>query len=309
MHNIQGTFCAALTPINENYSINKVLFLKHCKNILTQGLDGLAIFGTTGEANSFSVNEKIEAINYLIENNIDPQKILPGTGLCSIQDTVLLSKHVTKLNVKAMLILPAFYYKNVSDNGVIDYYKKVVEEVGDNSAKYLLYNIPKISGVKVNINVIEKLIHLFPKNIVGMKDSDGDLSNMLKVIKSLDNFSLFSGSDSLALEVCKQGGAGAITAAANISGSLLSYIINNYKQETNIKNFYSFQDLLVQIRNTLFSHEPISALKAFLSVNEQDNAWNRILPPLNTISDPHNDKTVIALMELIKKMKEMLSNT
>ena len=127
MHKIHGTYCAALTPLNTDYSINKELFLEHCNSLLSEGLDGLAIFGTTGEGNSFNVNEKIEAVNYLIDNNIGADKLIPGTGLCSIRDTVVYSKEVAKLKVKAILVLPAFYYKNVSNEGIIEFYQRVIE--------------------------------------------------------------------------------------------------------------------------------------------------------------------------------------
>mgnify|MGYP001183872542 CR=1 FL=1 len=309
MHKLKGTYCAALTPIHDDYSINKKLFLEHCKNLLSQGLDGLGIFGTTGEANSFNLNEKIEAMHYLIDNGIKPDKIIPGTGQCSVTDTVLLSKEASKLKVKGVLVLPAFFYKNVQDDGIVEYYKQVVEGVEDHNLHYVIYNIPQVSGVKININILEKLIYLFPDNIIGMKDSSGDIDNMLQVIKSISNFSLFSGSDSLALKVCQYGGAGAITATSNISGKLLSYLINNFQNESNIENFQQLQDLQVQIRSTLFNHEPISALKAFLSVKNNDNNWNRITPPLNSIIEPQKDKTVIALTKLIKKMDQVLSNS
>ena len=309
MLKLRGTYCAALTPINEDYSINKKLFLKHCKNLLLQGLDGLGIFGTTGEANSFNVNEKIEAIHYLIDNGINPGKIIAGTGQCSVTDTILLSKEVSQLKVKGVLVLPAFFYKNVKDDGIVEYYKQVVEGVGDQNLHYVIYNIPQVSGIKINIGILERLINLFPNNIIGMKDSSGDLDNMLQVIKSISDFSLFSGSDSLALKVCQYGGAGAITATSNISGKLLSYLINNHENESNIENFQELQNLQVQIRSTLFNHEPISALKAFLSVNNNDENWNRITPPLHTIIEPQKDKTVIALIELIKKMEQLLSNS
>tara|TARA_B100000700_G_scaffold100479_1_gene113186 strand:+ start:181 stop:1110 length:930 start_codon:yes stop_codon:yes gene_type:complete len=309
MLKLRGTYCAALTPIHDDYSIDKKLFLAHCKNLLSEGLDGLAIFGTTGEANSFNVNEKIEAIHYLIDNGINPDKIIPGTGQCSVTDTVLLSKEVSQLKVKGILVLPAFFYKNVKDDGIVEYYKQIVEGVGDENLHYVLYNIPQVSGIKINISILERLINLFPNNIIGMKDSSGDLDNMLQVIKSISDFSLFSGSDSLALKVCQYGGAGAITATSNISGKLLSYLINNHENESNIENFQELQNLQVQIRSTLFNQEPISALKAFLSVNNNDENWNRITPPLNTIIEPQKDKTVIALIELIKKMEELLSNS
>tara|TARA_Y100000590_G_scaffold440197_1_gene565303 strand:+ start:1149 stop:2078 length:930 start_codon:yes stop_codon:yes gene_type:complete len=309
MHKINGTYCAVLTPINSDFSINKKLYLEHCNNLLTEGLDGIGIFGTTGEANSFNIEEKIEAINFLIDHNIDPGKIISGTGKCSIKDTVKLTKHAAKLRVKAVLVLPPFYYKNVEEEGVVEYFKKIIEEVGDNSLKYLLYNIPQISGISISTEIIEKLINLYPDNFVGMKDSSGDINKMLKIIKSFNNFSLFSGSDILAQEVCKQGGAGAITATSNISGKLISYIINNYNNESNINNFQEFQDLQVKIRNTLFSNEPISILKAFLSVKHNEASWNKVLPPLSAINNPKNNKIIIDLIELIKKMEDLLSHS
>ena len=252
------------------------------------------------------MNEKIEAVNYLIDNNISADKLIPGTGLCSIKDTVMYSKVNAKLKVKAGLGLPPFYYKNVSNEGVVEFYKRVVEEVGDSDLKYILYNIPQVSGVSIGIEVIEQLIKLFPNNVVGMKESSGNLDNMLRITKYFDNFSLFSGSDSLALKVCQRGGAGAITATSNISGKLLCYIINNYKKESEIKNFQLLQQLQEQIRKTLLLHEPISALKAFLSVTNNNENWNKVIPPLTEILHPKDHKTVMSLIALIKKMDESL---
>ncbi|SVC25898.1 uncharacterized protein METZ01_LOCUS278752, partial [marine metagenome] len=252
------------------------------------------------------VNEKIEAVNYLIDNNIGADKLIPGTGLCSIKDTVMYSKVNAKLKVKAILVLPAFYYKNVSNEGVVEFYKRVIGEVGDSDLKYILYNIPQVSGVSIGLEVIEQLIKLFPNNVVGMKESSGNLDNMLRITKYFNNFSLFSGSDSLALKVCQRGGAGAITACSNISGKLLNYIINNYKKESEIKNFQLLQQLQEQIRKTLLLHEPISALKAFLSVTNNNENWNKVNPPLIKILHPKDHKTVMSLIELIKKMDELL---
>jgi 4-hydroxy-tetrahydrodipicolinate synthase len=150
---------------------------------------------------------------------------------------------------------------------------------------------------------------MYPNNIVGMKDSGGDLDNMLKITKLFDNFSLFSGSDSLALKVCKRGGAGAITATSNISGKLLSFIINNNKEEHAIQNFQEFQILQENIRKVLFTHEPVSGLKAFMSVKQNNTAWNRVNPPLNRIDNPKSHKTVIGLIELLKKMDDLLGST
>lgn len=306
MHKIKGVFSAALTPINVDFSINLNLYLSHCQWLLKQNLSGLGIFGTTGEANAFNVDEKIHALEFLIDSNISANNLMPGTGQCSVTDTIKFTKKCSALKVRAVLVLPAFFYKGVSDEGVIDYYKRVIEEVGDEKLNYILYHIPQTTGVPITFDIIDNLIKLYPNNVVGMKDSSGDLENMLKVTKYFNEFSLFSGSDSLALKVCKHGGAGAITATSNISARLLSFIINNYKDESLIDNFQELQLLQEKIRQTLFTHEPVSALKAFLTVKTGKDEWNRVNPPLNKINNPEDHKTVISLIELIKKMDELL---
>ena len=306
MHKINGVFSAALTPINEDFSINLNLYLSHCHWLLKQNLTGLGVFGTTGEANSFNIEEKIQALEYLINNNISPNLLMPGTGQCSISDTVKFTKKCSALKVRAVLVLPAFFYKDVSEEGVVEYYKRVIEEVEDDDLQYILYNIPQMSGVPITFEVIERLTKLYPNNVVGMKDSSGNLDNMLKVTKFFSGFSLFSGHDSLALKVTKHGGAGAITATSNISGRLLSFIVKNFKNESSIENFRDLQLLQEKIRQTLTTHEPVSALKAFMSVKYNKIEWNRVNPPLTKISDPQNHKTVIGLIHLIKKMDELV---
>ncbi len=309
MYKISGTYCATLTPINSDYSINKKLLLEHCSNILSQNIDGIAIFGTTGEANSLSITEKLDAINYLIENKIDSRKLLPGTGLNSIKDTVYFTKAVAKINVRGVLVLPPFYYKNVNSEGLISYYTSVVEEVSETNLHYLLYHFPQMSSVSIDLNIIEKLLYKYPDNIVGIKDSSGDSDNMIKMIKIFKDFSVFSGSDSLALKAVKNGGAGAITAVSNISGKLLSFIINNWKEESSISNFFELQKLQEEIRSNVYHHQPISSLKAFISTRDNNPEWNRLLPPLTFLQDPSNNSTIINLQELIKKMNILLSST
>ena len=309
MYKISGTYCATLTPFNLDYSINKKLLLEHCNNLLSQNIDGIAIFGTTGEANSLSITEKLDAINYLIENTIDSRKLLPGTGLNSIKDTVYFTKAVAKMNVRGVLVLPPSYYKNVNSEGLISYYTRVVEEVSEANLHYLLYHFPQMSSVSIDLNIIEKLLYKYPDNIVGIKDSSGDSDNMIKMIKIFKDFSVFSGSDSLALKAVKNGGAGAITAVSNISGKLLSFIINNWKEESSISNFSELQKLQEGIRSNVFHHQPISSLKAFISTRDDNPEWNRLLPPLTFLQDPSNNSTIINLQVLIKKMNLLLSST
>ena len=308
MHNINGVYSAALTPINENLSINKKLYLEHCQYLMKQGHDGLAIFGTTGEANSFSIKEKCEAIDFLLSNNIDPQLLIPGTGSSSVEDAIQLTKFAEKHKTRAVLLQPPFYYKNVSDEGILNYFRKIIESVGSSDFHYLLYNIPQTTSVELNFNIIETLLKLYPNNIVGIKDSSGNTDSMLKTVKYFENLALFCGHDSLALHICKRGGAGAITAGTNISGKLLSFIINNKNKEKEIKGFNNYQTLLEQIRETITSEEPISVMKAYFSVIKDIPEWNNLMPPLKSLDQPSKNKTIIRLIELTTKMNELISS-
>ena len=308
MHKINGIYSAALTPINDDLSINKNLYLEHCQYLMKQGHDGLAIFGTTGEANSFSIKEKCEATDFLLSNNIDPQLLIPGTGSSSVEDAIQLTKFAEKHKTRAVLLQPPFYYKNVSDEGILNYFRKIIESVGSSDFHYLLYNIPQTTSVELNFNIIETLLKLYPNNIVGIKDSSGNTDSMLKTVKYFENLALFCGHDSLALHICKRGGAGAITAGTNISGKLLSFIINNKNKEKEIKGFNNFQTLLEQIRETITSEEPISVMKAYFSVINDIPEWNNLMPPLKSLDQPSKNKTIIRLIELTTKMNELISS-
>ena len=150
---------------------------------MKQGLDGLTLFGTNGEASSFSIEQKKETIQFLLDNRIDPKILMPGSGSSSLEDAIEMTKFCANIGTKAALVLPPYYFKNVSDEGVITYYRNVIEACGDNSFHFLLYNIPQHSGVTINFNIIENLIKLYPNNVIGLKDSTGNIDNMLKIIK------------------------------------------------------------------------------------------------------------------------------
>ena len=309
MHKINGIYSAALTPINDDLSINKNLYLEHCQYLMKQGHDGLAIFGTTGEANSFSIKEKCDAIDFLLSNNLDSNLLIPGTGSSSVEDAIQLTKFAEKNKSRAVLLSPPFYYKNVSDEGIINYFRKIIETVGSSDFHYLLYNIPQTTSVVLNFNIIETLIKLYPNNIVGIKDSSGNIDSMLKTVKYFQDLALFCGHDSLALKIYKRGGAGAITAGTNIAGRLLSFIINNSNKEKEIEDFNSYQALLEKIRETITLEEPISVMKAYFSIINKNPDWNKVMPPLKSLDNPSNNKTIIRLIELTNKMDELIPSS
>ena len=191
MHKISGVFSAALTPVKNDLSINKDLYLRHCQYLMRQGHDGLAIFGTTGEANSFSVQEKKDHLDFLVSNRIDPKILMPGTGSSSLNEAIDMTKHAASHKVRAVLLLPPFYYKNVTNEGVINYYRNIIERVGESDLQYILYHIPQNSYVSIDFKMIEILLKLYPNNVVGLKDSSGDSDRMMKVIKYFNDFAVF----------------------------------------------------------------------------------------------------------------------
>jgi len=309
MFKISGVYCAVITPLKNNLSINPDLHLRHCQSLMQKGLDGLVIFGTNGEASSFSVTQKIKSIEFLLENRIDASNLLIGTGSSSLEDAIELTKFSVKIGSKASLLIPPFYFKNVTDDGVIAYYRNVIEQTGDNNFKFLLYNIPQQSGVTINFNIIENLLKLYPNNVVGLKDSTGDMDNMLKTIKYFNDFAVFCGNGALALHTSRRGGAGAITGDANITAKLLSFIINNFRNEKQIENFENLQMLIEKIRNVLNSHEQISLLKAYYSVADNIDEWNNVMPPLKRIDNPSNNKQVTALLDLVGQIDTLVPSS
>ena len=309
MFKISGVYCAVITPLKNNLSINPDLHLRHCQSLMQKGLDGLVIFGTNGEASSFSVTQKIKSIEFLLENRIDANNLLIGTGSASMEDAIELTKFSVKIGAKASLIIPPFYFKNVADDGVIAYYRNVIEQTGDNNFKFLLYNIPQHSGVTINFNIIENLLKLYPNNVVGLKDSTGDMDNMLKTIKYFNDFAVFCGNGALALHTSRRGGAGAITGDANITAKLLSFIMHNFRNEKQIENFENLQILIEKIRNVLNSHEQISLLKAYYSVADNMDEWNNVMPPLKRIDNPSNNKQVTALLDLVGQIDTLVPSS
>ena len=307
MFKISGAYCAVLTPLNNNLSINNNLHLRHCQSLMQKGLDGLTIFGTNGEASSFSIKQKINSIEFLLENRIDASNLIIGSGSASLEDAIELTNFSVKIGAKASLLIPPFYFKGVTDDGVISYYRNVIEQTDDNKFKFLLYNIPQHSGVTINFNIIENLLKIYPNNVVGLKDSTGNMDNMLKTIKYFNDFAVFCGNGAMALHTAKRGGAGAITGDANITAKLLSFIIHNFKKEKEIDNFNDLQILIEKIRNVLSSHEQISLLKAYYSIADNIEEWNNVMPPLKRIDNPSNNKQVIALLDLVGQIDTLVT--
>ena len=196
----QGVLAAALTPLNEDLSPNISLMAEHCRWLMKNGCDGLAILGTTGEANSFSVEERISIIEGLIDMGVSGEKLLPGTGSCNIPETVKLTNLALNVGARGILMLPPFYYKSPSDEGLYAHFSEVIQRVSNEKLKIYLYHFPQMSATPFSYNLIEMLVRSYPKTVIGMKDSSGDIKNMVGAVKNFDNFCVLAGADDLFLK-------------------------------------------------------------------------------------------------------------
>src|SRR6266576_1975751 len=219
---IRGVLAPVVTPFKADLSPDRERFMRHCQWLLSQNC-GLAPFGTTSEANSMSTDERISLLEALIAAGIDPSRMMPGTGCCSITDTVELTAHAVKHGCAGVLMLPPFYYKDVSEEGLYRYFSEVVQRVGDARLKIYLYHIPRVAVVGITTGLVERLLAAYPNAIAGLKDSSGDWNNTKTFLDAFarDRFDVFVGSESFLLANMRNGGAGTISATANVNSAAI----------------------------------------------------------------------------------------
>ncbi len=278
----KGVFCAVVTAVKVDLSPDLDLMAKHCKWLLANGCDGLAILGTTGEANSFGLKERISIIEGLVERGIPGNVLMPGTGCCATIDTVNLTQAAIKAGAQGVLMLPPFYYKNMSDQGLFDAFAEVIEKIADPKLKIYLYHFPQMSGVPITYGLIEMLLKAYPDTVAGMKDSSGVFDNMVGAAEKFPDFAVFSGADDLMLPLLKRGGAGCITAAANVSSVLNGQVYNGWVAG---KNIDPAQEQLTAVRKAVSGYPLPPALKALTARNTGNDGWLNIRPPFVPLGD------------------------
>ncbi len=277
---LAGVFAPVLTPFDKTLKADAPLFVKFCGWVLSQGA-GLAVFGTNSEANSLTVGEKIELISLLVENELPVEKMMPGTGACALPDAVALCQAAAKAKTAATLMLPPFYYKGVSDDGLFAFYAETIERVGDASLKICLYHIPQISGVAISLKLIERLIKHYPDTVVGIKDSGGDFANTKAMLDAFPDFRVFSGSERFLLETMRNGGAGCISAMANVHPGA---IVNLYETRGNAEA-EAKQEALNATRSAYDGTSMIAALKRTIAEYGKAPGFKTMRPPLTDCTD------------------------
>ena len=196
---LSGVYCAAATPVLPDLSPDLAAFGVHCRALLEDGCDGIALLGTTGEANSFSSVERREILEAALKAGIAAERLLPGTGLANVPETVELTRHALACRVTTVVMLPPFYYKGASDEGLYAAYARVIEAVGDTRLRVVLYHIPQMTGLPISHDLIDRLRAAFPETVVGIKDSAGKIENMEAMIARFPGFAVLAGADPLLL--------------------------------------------------------------------------------------------------------------
>ena len=287
---LSGVFAPVLTPFNSDLSIDKPAHLRFCRWLLANNA-GLAIFGTNSEANSLSVAERLELLDTLVAAGIPGSRLMPGTGTCALPDTIALTRAAVNAGAAAVLMLPPFYYKTVSDDGVFASYSEVIERVGDRRLKICLYHIPKLSGVPVSLALIGRLLARYPGTIAGLKDSSGDMANTLAIMRAFPQLRMFCGSESFLLETMRNGGAGCISACANVNPAA----IDRLYQEWRTPEAEARQSAINSIRGIFESQPMIAALRAAAARHGRYPGFSKTRPPLVSLSDAQTETLVTAL--------------
>jgi 4-hydroxy-tetrahydrodipicolinate synthase len=271
-----GVNAAVLTAMNADLSIDLDRTAAHGKWLLANGCNGLGILGTTGEANSLGISERIAVMEGMVERGIAPSVLLPGTGTTAITDTVLLTRRAEELGCRGALLLPPFFYKNPGDDGLFAYFSEVIQRVGGNIRIYL-YHFPAQSAVPFGIDLIGRLLKAYPGKVKGIKDSSGDFANTKSYADhyAKDGFEVYCGDDGALQSLLKAGGAGCITAAANVGSAVSATVYANWN---NAKGDEA-QTQISAIRKAVTSARLIPGLKALVARHSGNDAWHNIRPP------------------------------
>jgi 4-hydroxy-tetrahydrodipicolinate synthase len=272
-----------LTPFNNDLSIATDLYVEHARRLLDEGCAGLVPFGTTGEALSVGIDERIDAMRALVDSGIDPGCLIPGTGVSSVTDTARLSRACLDLGCAAVMVLPPFYYKNVTDDGLFNYFSTLIERIGPNARIYL-YHIPPIAVVGFSIELVARLRKAHPEQIVGIKDSSGDWNNT-RALLDIDGLAVYPGSELPLIDALKLGAQGCISATANTNAAAIAEVIRLYL-EGDLARAKEIHAKVSRYRLTMLEkHAPIPAQKRLLAMRSNDARWANVRPPLTPMSE------------------------
>jgi 4-hydroxy-tetrahydrodipicolinate synthase len=292
---IRGVLAPVVTPFTRDLSPDPERFIAHCRWLLGQNC-GLAVFGTNSEANSLSVDERMALLDALLAAGLDPARMLPGTGCCALTDSVRLTEHAVKAGCAGVLMLPPFYYKDVTEDGLYRHFAEVVERVGDARLRIYLYHIPPVAVVGIAPQLVERLMKRYPSAIAGMKDSSGDWQHTKTMLDAFaaSGFDVFPGSEPFLLAGMRHGAAGCISATANVNPAAIDRLYREWRSVDADRH----QEALNAVRQTIGQYVMIPGLKQVIAHYANDPEWVTVRPPLTEL-------TVAQAQQVIEGLKRL----
>jgi len=279
---IRGVLVPLLTPFNDDMSIATDLYVAHAQRLLDAGCAGLVPFGTTGEALSVGVDERIMAVRALVDAGIDASLMIPGTGLSNVADTARLSRACLDLGCAGVMALPPFYYKGVYEEGLYRHFVQLIAAIGDD-ARIFLYHIPPVAIVGIPVTLAARLHAEFPDHVVGIKDSSGDWDNT-RALLEIEGLVVYPGSELPLVEALELGAPGCISATANLNGPAIANLIAAcFDGDT--ERVQELKQNVRQFRLRLQDYAPIPAQKRLLALGTADARWANVRPPLLEMPD------------------------
>jgi 4-hydroxy-tetrahydrodipicolinate synthase len=282
-HKIAGVWCPALTPVDQDLNPDPARFVAHARWLLDEGCHGLVVFGTTGEANSFAVDERVELLEAILDAGLPRERLLVGTGCCALTDTVRLTRHALSLGITGVLALPPFYYKNNTDAALFNSFDQIIQRVGHADFSLYLYHFPSLSGVPITPGLLERLSAAYPGTLAGVKDSSGDWNNTRLLIERFPGLAIFPGAETLLLPALAAGGAGCISASCNVNTRQIRKLYDDCQAAAD--GLEEQQEQLNGVRKVLQLRPMIPVMKHLIADERSDPAWRRVRPPLVPLPD------------------------
>ena len=284
-----------LTPFKEDGSPDAEKLLKQCQWLEANGV-GQAIFGTNSEANSMSARQKMATLTALVEGGLNPAHMMPGTGATSIDATVNMTRHALDHKCAGVLMLPPFYYKDITDDGLFAYFSEVIQKVGNSALQIYIYNIPPVTKINLSLSLLERLAKEYPKTVVGMKDSSGDWAYTESVIKLLapSGFRVYAGSEVFLMRALRAGGVGCISATANVNPRAIAELAAHWRESDADQR----QAALDQVRSVFAQYQMIAGMKTAVAHYSKDSEWLRVRPPLMQLSADQQAKLLEELQKI-----------
>jgi 4-hydroxy-tetrahydrodipicolinate synthase len=290
---LRGVLAPVLTPFRSDFEPDVARFVAHCRWLIGNHAS-LAIFGTNSEAASLAVDERLALTDALLAAGIPASRLMPGTGACSIRDAVTLTRHAVRNGAAGVLMLPPFYFKNVSDDGLFAYYSEVIDHVGDGRLAIYLYHIPQMTHVPISLALIERLLKRYPGVIAGAKDSSGDWSHAKSMIDAFagSGFDVFPASESLLTRALAIGGAGCISATVNMNPAGIHAVFERW----NTPEGPELQARADAIRAIFQARPMIAAMKRVVAEFANEAEWSVVRPPLTAL----DEATVAELLSALR---------